>query len=116
MSCIIAIGTEIEFDRYQDEATVGYAVYVLTEVDEGTVIDGPVQVVEAPLEDDGHDAEIRNRIDLILETLLIKDEGEAKCRHGSHLVKVMSFMSVTRVIARKSITEKSQPENPRCQG
>ena len=46
---------------------LGYAVYVLTEEDEGAVIDGPVQVVEAPLEDDGHDAEIGNRIDLILD-------------------------------------------------
>ena len=45
---------------------LGYAVYVLTEEDEGAVIDGPVQVVEALLEDDGHDAEIGNRMDLIL--------------------------------------------------
>ena len=43
-----------------------YDVYVLTDADEGAVIDGPVQVLEAPLEDEEHYAKIGNKIDLIL--------------------------------------------------
>ena len=42
-----------------------YDVYVLTEADK-RAIGGPVQVVEAPSEDEGHDARIGNKIDLIL--------------------------------------------------
>ena len=42
-----------------------YDVYVLTEADE-RAIGGPVQVVEAPSEDEGHDAKVGSKIDLIL--------------------------------------------------
>ena len=47
-----------------------YAVRVLTRDDEGAVIAGPVQAVEAPEEDDEHDEEIGSQIDPILARTL----------------------------------------------
>ena len=59
------------------------AVYVLTKDDEGAVIAGLVQAVEAPEEEDEHDEEIGRQIEPILARTL----AQYRLIHDGHKLK-----------------------------
>ena len=82
-----------------------HAVYVLTRDDEGAVIDGPVQAVEAPEEDDEHDEEIGNQIDLILA----KVEAQYRASRSGHKWKSTHARAFVLLACRKGLLAAGGP-------
>ena len=75
------------------------AVYVLTKDDEGAVIAGPVQAVEAPEEDDEHDEEIGSQI----KPILAKTLAQYRLIHDGHKLKSAHARAFVLMACRKGL-------------